>query len=109
VTTTWAQRCSCGGQGITHLHAEHHEPIGPADVDPHAGRGCGLCGDHVTGPCPECGPTAIAALARVRAELDRIEAAVRANPQHPDFDGAYLACIRHIRTAVNPPTGQGTP
>lgn len=43
-----------------------------------------------------------AALERVRAECDRIEAAVRANPKHPDFDGAYLAAIGHIRRALNP-------
>lgn len=46
--------------------------------------------------------TARAALARVEAECDRIEAAVRANPQDPDFDGAYLAAIGHIRNALNP-------
>ncbi|MFE0039408.1 hypothetical protein [Streptomyces sp. NPDC059015] len=45
---------------------------------------------------------AAAAVARVRAECDRIEAAVRANPQSPDFDGAYLAAIGHIRRALNP-------
>lgn len=67
----WAQRCSCGGQGITHLHADRHEPIGPADVDPHAGRACDLCGDYVTGVCPTCASTAIAAVARVRELLPR--------------------------------------
>ncbi|MFD7609680.1 hypothetical protein [Streptomyces sp. NPDC059828] len=41
-------------------------------------------------------------LERVRAECDRIEAAVRANPTSPDFDGAYLAAIGHIRRALNP-------
>lgn len=40
------------------------------------------------------------ALARVEAECDRIEAAVRANPTSPDFDGAYLAAIKHIRRAL---------
>lgn len=67
MTITWAQRCSCGGQGITHFHAEHHERVGPADVDPFAGRACPLCGDYVTGPCPECAGSAIEAVARVRA------------------------------------------
>jgi len=62
----WAQRCSCGGQGVTHLSAECHEPVGPADVDPFAGRACPLCGDYSTGPCPECAPAAIAAVVRVR-------------------------------------------
>lgn len=62
----WAQRCSCGGQGITHLSAEHHEPVGPAVVDPFAGRACPLCGDYVTGPCPTCAASAIGAVARVR-------------------------------------------
>jgi hypothetical protein len=41
-----------------------------------------------------------AAIERVRSECDRIEAAVRANPTGPDFDGAYLAAIRHIRDAL---------
>lgn len=63
---TWAQNCSCGGVGIIHLHAEHHEPTGPAVTDPFAGRACPLCGDYVTGPCPACASFAIAALVRVR-------------------------------------------
>lgn len=42
-----------------------------------------------------------ATIARVRAECDRIEAAVRANPTNPDFDGAYLAAIGHIRAALD--------
>lgn len=42
-----------------------------------------------------------AALARVRDECDRIEEAVRSNPQDPDFDGAYLASIQHIRAALD--------
>lgn len=96
----WAQRCSCGGQGVTHLSAEHHEPIGAADIDPFAGRACELCGDYATGPCPVCSPLAVAALARVQAECNRIEAAVRANPTSPDFDGAYLTAIKHIRRAL---------
>jgi hypothetical protein len=49
-------------------------------------------------------PPAATAVIRALRECDRIEAAVHANPQHPDFDGAYLACIGHIRTALNPPT-----
>ncbi|MER5461635.1 hypothetical protein ABT010_13295 [Streptomyces sp. NPDC002668] len=44
-----------------------------------------------------------AAIARVHAECERIEAAVRANPQGPDFDGAYLAALRHIRVALEQP------
>jgi hypothetical protein len=44
-----------------------------------------------------------AALNRVRAECDRIEAAVRDNPTGPDFDGAYLAGLRHIRSALDEP------
>lgn len=45
-------------------------------------------------------PPAATALVRVLRECDRLEAAVRDNPQDPDFDGAYLACIRHIRQAA---------
>lgn len=41
-----------------------------------------------------------ATVARVGAECDRIEAAVRANPQDRDFDGAYLAALKHIRSAL---------
>jgi hypothetical protein len=37
----------------------------------------------------------------VRAECDRIETAVRANPKSPDFDGAYLSCLRHIRAVLD--------
>lgn len=62
----WSTRCSCGGQGITHFHAERHEPVGPSLVDPFAGRACDSCGDYVTGPCPECAPAAIAAVTRAR-------------------------------------------
>jgi len=54
----------------------------------------------------ERGDKAEAAVERVRAECDRIEAAVRANPQGPDFDGAYLAAIGHIRAALNPQEAQ---
>lgn len=45
-------------------------------------------------------PPAAAALVRVLRECDRIEHAVRAHPQDPDFDGAYLACLGHIRKAA---------
>lgn len=103
--TIWAHRCSCGGRGIIHLSAEHHEPVSPADVAPFAGRACPLCSDYVTGPCPECAAGAIAAVVRARAECDRIEAAVRTNPTAPDFDGAYLAALKHIRAAL---TGEET-
>ena len=41
------------------------------------------------------------AVARVQLECDRIEAAAHANPQDPDFDGAYLACLRWIRAALD--------
>lgn len=50
-----------------------------------------------------------AAVDRVGSECDRIEAAVRANPQDPDFDGAYLAAIGHIRAALQPPAPDGGP
>lgn len=70
---TWALRCSCGGQGVTHLSAEHHEPIGPADTDPFAGRACPLCGDYVTGPCPECATGAVANMARLLDACDRAD------------------------------------
>lgn len=46
-------------------------------------------------------PPASAALVRVLRECDRIERAVRAQPTSPDFDGAYLAGIGHIRAAAN--------
>jgi hypothetical protein len=45
-------------------------------------------------------PPAATALVRVLRECDRIERAVRCNPQGPDFDGAYLAAIGHIRAAA---------
>jgi hypothetical protein len=45
-------------------------------------------------------PPATKALVNVLRECDRIEHAVRANPATPDFDGAYLACIGHIRKAA---------
>lgn len=45
-------------------------------------------------------PPAATALVRVLRECDRIERSVRANPTNPDFDGAYLACLRHIREAA---------
>jgi hypothetical protein len=44
-----------------------------------------------------------ATTARVYAECDRIEAAVRTNPTAPDFDGAYLTCLKHIRAALTRP------
>jgi hypothetical protein len=43
-----------------------------------------------------------AVLARVRAECDRIEAAVRANATDPDLAGGYLTCLRHVRAALDP-------
>lgn len=42
-----------------------------------------------------------AAIERVRAECDRIEAAVRDNPTSPDLAGGYLACLRHVRAALD--------
>lgn len=45
-------------------------------------------------------PPAATALVRVLKECDRIERAVKSNPTDPDFDGAYLACLRHIRQAA---------
>lgn len=98
----WAQRCSCGGQGITHLHAEHHEPIGPAVIDPFAGHACPLCGDHVIGPCPTCAPDAMAALARVRAELDAADRMLGTDgPTFQTAAGARILANR-IRTALSP-------
>lgn len=44
-----------------------------------------------------------AAVARVRATCDRIETAVRDNPTSPDLDGGYLACLGHIRAALDEP------
>ncbi|MEU2426930.1 hypothetical protein ABZ619_38960 [Streptomyces sp. NPDC007851] len=45
-------------------------------------------------------PPASAALVRVLAECDRIERSVKDCPTNPDFDGAYLAALGHIRRAV---------
>ncbi|WP_329126160.1 hypothetical protein [Streptomyces sp. NBC_01353] len=42
-----------------------------------------------------------AAIERVRDECDRIEAAVHDNPTNPDVAGGYLACLRHIRAALD--------
>jgi hypothetical protein len=43
-----------------------------------------------------------AAIERVRVECDRIEAAVHDSPTSPDLAGGYLACLRHIRAALDP-------
>jgi hypothetical protein len=96
----WAQRCSCGGQGITHLAAEHHEPVGPADVDPHAGRACDLCGDYVTGPCPTCAPATVAALARVRQIAPALDFEATAPGMHDAAREALRDASRRIRTAL---------
>ena len=45
-------------------------------------------------------PPAAKALVNVLRECDRIERTVRARPTAPDFDGAYLACLGHIRKAA---------
>ncbi|WP_399559357.1 hypothetical protein [Streptomyces chartreusis] len=45
-------------------------------------------------------PPATKALVNVLRECDRIENAIRANPTAPDSDGAYLACLGHIRKAA---------
>jgi hypothetical protein len=45
-------------------------------------------------------PPAATALVRVLKECDRIERAVKSRPTSPDFDGAYLACLRRIRQAA---------
>jgi hypothetical protein len=45
-------------------------------------------------------PPAATALVRVLRECDRLERAVRSNPTSPDFDGAYLAAVRHVREAA---------
>lgn len=42
-----------------------------------------------------------AAIERVRAECDRIEAAVTDNPTSPDLAGGYIACLRHILAALD--------
>lgn len=96
----WAQRCSCGGQGITHLAAEHHEPIGPVDVDPFAGRACDLCGDYVTGPCPTCTPTAMAVLARVRMIAPALDYEATAPGMHDAAREVLRDASRRIRTAL---------
>ncbi|GAA2803342.1 hypothetical protein [Streptomyces showdoensis] len=49
-----------------------------------------------------------AAIERVRAECNRIEAAVTDNPASPDLAGGYLACLRHIRTALDEQQEQPT-
>jgi hypothetical protein len=56
-------------------------------------------------------PPAATALVRVLKECDRIERAVKGNPTDPDFDSAYLACLRHIRQAagVLPADGDDQP
>lgn len=41
------------------------------------------------------------AIERVRRECDRIEAAVTGNPTSTDLAGGYLACLRHIRAALD--------
>jgi hypothetical protein len=45
-------------------------------------------------------PPAATALVRVLRECDRLERAVRSRRTSPDFDGAYLAAIGHIRDAA---------
>jgi hypothetical protein len=53
---------------------------------------------------PERAPDdAAAALARVVAECDRIERAIHDQPTSPDFDGAYLAALGHVRRAITGP------
>ncbi|MHA6764749.1 hypothetical protein [Streptacidiphilus sp. PAMC 29251] len=42
-----------------------------------------------------------ATISRVRAECDRIEAAVRDNPQDHAFDAGYLASLKWIRHALD--------
>ncbi|KPC91158.1 hypothetical protein ADL27_31855, partial [Streptomyces sp. NRRL F-6602] len=54
-------------------------------------------------------PPAATALVRVLRECDRIERTVRVNPTSPDFDGAYLACLRHIREAAGTVTDDDDP
>jgi hypothetical protein len=50
-------------------------------------------------------PPAATALVRVLRECDRLERAVLDHPNGPDFDGAYLAALRHIREAA---AGEGS-
>ncbi|MCI3279141.1 hypothetical protein [Streptomyces cylindrosporus] len=54
-------------------------------------------------------PPASAALVRILRECDRIEREVRANPTNADFDGAYLACLKHIREAAGPALDDADP
>lgn len=87
---------------LRELLAAGQQPTTPAPgYCPHCGRGdCAPTADDWLRQV-ERASKAEAAVARVRAECDRIEAAVRANPQDPDFDGAYLACLRHVRAALD--------
>ncbi|MGW2203401.1 hypothetical protein [Streptomyces sp. NPDC001774] len=42
-----------------------------------------------------------ATVRRVRDECSRIEAAVQDHPTAPELAGGYLACLRHIRAALD--------
>jgi hypothetical protein len=52
-------------------------------------------------------PPAATALVRVLRECDRLERAVRNNPTSPEFDGAYLTAVRHIREAAAGQASEG--
>ncbi|MFF7880998.1 hypothetical protein ACH40F_08030 [Streptomyces sp. NPDC020794] len=64
---------------------------------------CKICRRVWEGRSHQCESDAEQTVTRVRNECDRLEAAVRDNPTAPDFDGAYLTAIRHVRTALQPP------
>lgn len=55
----------------------------------------------------QAGEAARSALDRVRAEVDRIEAAC--TPADSEIKGAYLGCLRHVRAALDGPTPGSTP
>lgn len=101
-TSEYADRAIANGQRAERAEAEL------AALRAVARGYCPACGRGDCAPTAEDWETerqraqrAEAAIAQVRAECDRITTAVRANPTNADFDGAYLAAIRHIRAALD--------